>query len=279
LPVDSKVDFDGIRLQILTQDLSDESFRVVAAGETVETTFDIALTHDLSAGGPVDIVSNSALPYAELDSTTISGVIPVSSNVISALVDGSQASEARKAFIEKRTVVQSDCSGSRGTATRTALSNCRSLAAAAQAAAASGSAAKLEEYFKSSSSSVRSTVSGVFSRVASECGSTTSGVSRYYCSDVYGACSSNVLAYTLPSQSYMVNCPLYFSGLPALTRTCHAQDQATTTLHEVTHLTQIKGTQDYGVYGYNGVRGLSASQNLNHADTYALFANAIYVGC
>ena len=47
---------------------------------------------------------------------------------------------------------------------------------------------------KSSSSSTRSTVASVFNRVASECGSTTSGVARYYCSDVYGACSSNVLA-------------------------------------------------------------------------------------
>ena len=47
---------------------------------------------------------------------------------------------------------------------------------------------------KSSSSSTRSTVSSVFNRVASECGSTTSGVARYYCSDVYGACGSNVLA-------------------------------------------------------------------------------------
>ena len=63
------------------------------------------------------------------------------------------------------------------------------------------------------------------------------------------------------------------SGLAALSRTCHAQDQATTTLHEMTHLSQIKGTSDYGVYGYNAVRSLTAAQNLNHADTYTLFAN------
>jgi deuterolysin len=77
----------------------------------------------------------------------------------------------------------------------------------------------------------------------------------------------------------MVNCPLFFSGLTALSRQCHAQDQATTVLHEMTHLTQVKGTSDYGGYGYNFVRSLSASQNLNHADTYTLFAQALYAGC
>ena len=75
--------------------------------------------------------------------------------------------------------------------------------------------------------------------------------------------------YTLPSGSYMVNCPLYFSALTGLSRTCHAQDQATTSLHETTHLSQIAGTDDFGTYGYAGVRSLSAAQNLRHADTYA----------
>jgi deuterolysin len=152
------------------------------------------------------------------------------------------------------------------------VSACRSFAAAASSAALSNTA-KVNEYFKSTS--VGSQVAQVFGRVISECGSTSSGVSRTYCSDVYGACSSNVLAYTLPSGSYIVNCPLYFSAIPATTNTCHAQDQATTTLHEVTHLTQIKGTQDLG-YGYSAATRLSSSQALNNADSYALFANGEY---
>lgn len=177
--------------------------------------------------------------------------------------------------------MQSDCTGTRLTATRNSLTACRQLAAAASSAAASGAAAKVTEYFKSSTTATRSSVSAVFARVAAECGASPSGgVSRQYCSDVYGACSNGVLAYTLPSQSYMVNCPLYFSDLSALSRTCHAQDQATTTLHETTHLTQIAGTTDQnGCYGYSCVRSLTAAQNLRHADTFALFANAIYAGC
>lgn len=30
---------------------------------------------------------------------------------------------------------------------------------------------------------------------------------------------------------------------------------------------------------YNFIRSLSASQNLNHADTYTLFAQSIFRGC
>jgi deuterolysin len=137
----------------------------------------------------------------------------------------------------------------------------------------------VQEYFKSSSSSTRTKVANVFAKIVSECGNTTSGFSRYHCADVYDSCGSGVLAYTLPSSSLMVNCPLYFSGLSALSKTCHAQDQATTTLHEMTHLSEIKGTTDFGVYGYKAIRGLSAAQNLNHADTYTLYANALFAGC
>ena len=257
--------------------MPEESFQVIAPGETVSTSWDVAEVHDLSTGGSFDITTVGALQYADdLNSTVVTGAYTYASNVVSASVDGAAAAKVRRSFtdhIARRTVVQSDCSGSRGTAQRTALSNCRSLAQAASTAASSGAAAKMTEYFKSSTSSTRSTVAAVFSRVASECGSTTSGSSRQYCSDVLGACGSNVLAYTQPSSGIMVSCPLYFSALPALSRTCHAQDQATTTLHEMTHLSQIRGTSDYNCYGYSCTRALSASQNLNHADTYTLFAN------
>ncbi|KAL7820678.1 Deuterolysin metalloprotease family domain-containing protein [Trichoderma gracile] len=273
------VPFDGIRQRISTANLDEDAFQSIPAGESIEVTFDIAEAHDLSVGGKYDVQSTGAFSFAQEDSTELVGSVPFETNKISVDVDGEAASARRLAFHQKRTRVQSDCSGSRLSVTQTALRNCQSLASAAQQAAASGSASKLSEYFKSSSSSVRSTVSGVFGRVASECSSTTSGVASYYCSDVLSSCSSGVLAYTLPSGSLMVYCNLYFTALPALTRSCHAQDQATTNIHEITHLTQVKGTQDYGGYGYNFVQSLSAAQNLNHADTYALYANAIYAGC
>ncbi|OPB36603.1 neutral protease 2 [Trichoderma guizhouense] len=273
------VTFDGVRQRISTQNLAEDAFQHIAAGESIEVTFDIAEAHDLSIGGKYDIQSVGAFSFAQEESNELVGSVPFETNKIEIEVDGEDASARRVAFHQKRTRVQSDCTGSKLSVTQTALRNCASVASLAQQAAASGAAAKLTEYFKSSTSSVRSTVSGVFSRVLSECSSTSSGVASYYCSDVLSSCSSNVLAYTLPSSSLMVYCNLYFTALPALTRSCHAQDQATTNIHEITHLSQVKGTQDYNGYGYNFVRSLTAAQNLNHADTYALFANAIYAGC
>lgn len=238
--------------------------------------------HDLSAGGDFDFLTRGSFLIADLDSTNIAGAVPYVSNTLKNSVNGAAAARVRRDFHEaankKRTTVQSDCTGTRRTAQVNALSSCASLARAAQTAATSGAAAKLTEYFKSSTSATRTAVAQVFQRVATECGSTTSGAADQYCTDVYGACSSNVLAYTLPSQSYMVSCGIYFTELSALSRTCHAQDQATTTLHEVTHLTQIKGANDNG-YGYAAVQSLSSARSLNNADSYALFANAIYVGC
>lgn len=128
------------------------------------------------------------------------------------------------------------------------------------------------EYFSSQSSSTREEVAGVFNKVAAECDSTTSGVAEQYCSDVLQYCSDGVLAYAVPSMSVMVSCGIYFAQLPALATRCHMQDQATTTLHEVTHLRQIAGTNDFA-YGYALATQLSTRQALGNADSYTLFAN------
>jgi hypothetical protein len=78
----------------------------------------------------------------------------------------------------------------------------------------------------------------------------------------------------VPSANFITYCPIFFSDLPALASSCHAQDQATTVLHEETHAPGVysPGTQDLG-YGYAAATRLSASQALNNADTYALYAN------
>lgn len=277
---EEKVAFDGIRLRVSTKNLDESAFHILPAGESIEASFDIAVAHDLSAGGDFDVLTEGAFAYAELNSTAIAGAVPFISNKVQAAVNGEQAGKVRRSYLEltKRTIVQSDCTGTQRSATTTALSNCASLARTAASNAQSNNA-KMTEYFKSTSASTKSTVATVFNNIATQCGSTTSGNSRYYCSDILGACSGGVLAYTYPSTSQMVNCPLFFSGLTALSRQCHAQDQATTVLHEMTHLTQVKGTSDYGGYGYSFVRSLSAAQNLNHADTYTLFAQALYAGC
>ncbi|TQN64713.1 Neutral protease 2-like protein [Colletotrichum shisoi] len=256
----NKIDFDGVRLQVATSGLSEDAFQIVAAGQSLEVEFDAAELHDLSKGGAVDIVTQGSFLYADADSTEIAGTVPFSSNSVHTEINGEEARLRPRCF-----------PGQAHHCPVNAISRCRSLAFAASQAAASGPAARMTEYFKSSTTATRNSVATVFSNIVSECGSTTSGVSLQYCTDVYGACSGGVIAYTVPAQNYMANCPYFFNNMAAASSTCHAQDQQTTILHEMTHLRQIKGTSDYGGYGYNFVRSLSAAQNLNHADTYTLF--------
>lgn len=272
-------DFHGIRQRISTANLGDAAFERIPAGQSIEVTFNVGEVHDLSAGGKFDIESAGIMQFADENGTKLIGSVPYASNKINTVVDGAKAASMIKSFVvDKRTRVQSDCTGSKGTATKAALSNCVNLANAAKQVAQSGSAAKLQEYFKDSGSATRNTVASVLGKVASECGSTTSGASDYYCTDVANGCEQGVLAYTVPSQSFEAYCDLYFDDLPGLTSQCHAQDQATTTLHEMTHLNQVAGTQDLG-YGYANAIRLSNRDALNNADTYALFANAIHSGC
>lgn len=274
------VEFKGMRKRITTKNIAPDAFQHIPAGESIEVTFDVAHVHDLSPGGKYNIHTEGVWSFADENGNELIGSIPFESNKLEVDVNGAEAAAVHTAYHDnwKRTRVQSDCSGSKGSATTAALSNCAKLARAAQQAASSGPADRMQEYFKGSDSTTRNKAAAILGRVVSECGSTNGGISDYYCTDVGGDCGSNVLAYTVPSQSYQAYCDIYFNNLPGLTSSCHRQDQATTTLHEMTHLSQVGGTRDLG-YGYTNAMRLSNSQALNNADTYALFANAVYVNC
>ncbi|RYP42787.1 hypothetical protein DL768_010223 [Monosporascus sp. mg162] len=286
-----KVPFSGMRVYVKPS-LADaeEDFQTIAAGETVEVQWDAAEVHDFSAGGAFDFATAGALEYTYAvgsnDSATmeIAGAAIYQSNVVTAhQVDGAAAASVRRAFhakTKKRTTVQGDCDSAQRSVLEDALGRCRAYAEGGAAAASSGAAGKLEEYFKSSSAGTRGAVADVFNRVASECGSSAGGASRTHCADIWpgGNCRGGIVAYTVPWESYVVYCSSWF-GYPATTGNCHGVDRPFIVLHETTHLTQVKGTEDYGCYGYECARGLSPEQNINHADTYALFANAIAVGC
>ncbi|KAF2201022.1 neutral protease 2-like protein [Delitschia confertaspora ATCC 74209] len=271
----AEVPFEGIKLRLLTTGLQESAFTALEAGASKTITVDTAALHKVEEGGNFDVFASGIIPYAEAGSTELTGSLSYASNKLSLTIDGAQASKVAKA-LTKRTTIGSDCTGSKLTAVRTALSNCQRLANSAASAARSGT--KMSTYFKSTSSSVKSSVAARLTAVASDCG----GGSRTqtHCTDTYSGCSSNVLAYTLPSANYIVYCNLFFTDLPALASTCHGQDQATTALHEETHAPGVysPGTDDLA-YGYSAAIQLSSSQAVNNADSYALYANAIYLNC
>ncbi|KAL5119673.1 hypothetical protein ACEQ8H_002519 [Pleosporales sp. CAS-2024a] len=269
----NKVAFEGMKVRLLNSGLSSEDFVTLAAGQTKEITVETAALHSLHEGGDFDVFAKGALPYAEESSTELTGSLDYESNKLTMTIDGAQAATVAKA-LNKRTAVGSSCTGTKLTAVRTALSNCQRLATAAASAATAGT--KFTTYFKTAS---KATVSARLTAVAADCGSTSTKTTTN-CNDPYSGCSSNVLAYTVPSANFITYCPIYFSALPALSGTCHGQDQATTSLHEETHAPAVysPGTEDNG-YGYAAATALSASAALNNADSYALYANAIYLNC
>ncbi|KAG9689955.1 neutral protease 2-like protein, partial [Aureobasidium melanogenum] len=280
---ETKAPFTGIMQRLAYTQLSEDVFKPIMAGQSIEVEVELAELYELSSSGKYDVLAAGAIPYAQLNSTALTGsALAFSSNKLSVDVDAAETAKIESAVskLSKRTTIQSDCSGSRLSAVRTALSNCQRLATTAASAATSGSASKFQEYFKTTSSSVRSTVAARLRAVAADCGSTSSGRTRTYCTDIYGGCSSGVLAYTLPSNNYIAYCPLFFSDLPGLSGRCRAQDQATTVLHEETHAPGVysPGTEDNG-YGYSAATSLSSYDAVLNADSYALYANAIYAGC
>ncbi|CEJ57942.1 Putative Penicillolysin [Penicillium brasilianum] len=276
---DDEVTFEGIKRRFKLQGLTSEALTTLAAGETLEDEFDIAATSDLSQGGLVVLRSSGLVPL--VNEGAVSGYLPYRSNDLKIDVDAVKAARVNKAVKPLNRRTQESCSNaSRKSALEKALRNAASLATAAAKAAQSGSASKFSEYFKTTDSSTRQLVAARLNAVAKEAQSTTSGGTKYYCTDVLGYCETNVLAYTLPSQNVIANCDIYYSELPALASSCHRQDQATTSLHEFTHAPAVysPGTDDLG-YGYSAATALSTNDAINNADTYALYANAINLGC
>lgn len=208
----SKVPFVGVRFYIHTDNLSDEAFQTIGAKETIEVQWDVAQLHDLSAGGEFNITTEGSLRYAKVGDNKIAGQVVHGSNTIQVNVDGAQAarvhSEHHASEKAKRIVIQSDCSSSQKSVVNAALNIAKSYAQKAQSAASAGT--KLQEYFKSTSSSTASTVAGVFSKIANNIvNSGTSGAAKLYCTDVGRWCTDGVVAYTQPGSNEYVSRPVF----------------------------------------------------------------------
>jgi deuterolysin len=276
----SNAKFAGIFQRLSYDNPAPESFRAIHAGETLAIEVELAELYDMNVDGPYDISTAGRMYYAEANSTELTGkAMTFNSNRLSFKVDSFKAQMHSKAVdkIAKRTELQSDCTNDRLAAIQTALGNCQTLATNAAADAASNETSRFNEYFKTTDQSTRDTVAERLEAVAADCNTTASGPTRTYCTDVYSGCASNVLAYTLPAYNYIAYCPLFFDNLPALTNSCHNQDQATTVLHEETHAPDVyaPGTLD-NAYGYDAAMDLSTDAAVNNADTYALYANGMY---
>lgn len=255
------------------QDFSEDAFTTLAPGEAFTSVINIAALHDVS-GGEYTVSTVGAIPFATPNTTEIAGSVAYESNVLPLTLSDDEVAIVPRAVptLDKRTLLRS-CSGSDAQQHRQSLGQLVNVAQFAAEAARNGDAARFGEYFKTTDAGARLAVAARFDAVSKEASSTTSGSTTYYCKDLYSYCSSDTLAYTLPSQNLIANCPLYYT-LSSLSRSCRQQDQTTTALHEFTHAPGVfgPGTQDFA-YGYVASTRLSSAQALQNADTYALFAN------
>lgn len=269
-----KVDSNGIHPIVEPSALEEENFQTLLVGETIELEWDVAEDHDLSSGGDFNITSSGIFSYAELDSTTPSGIIHYKSNVLEASINGDEAASMLTILADKRAAIQGDCQGGQRDQTRWALGWCRKMALHAEKVSRSGPADRMNFFFKSSDTATRKRVGDNFHKIAVECGSPVTGVSKVFCSDRHSFCRPEYIAYAYGTD--IVNCPLFFR-LPTNNKECRANTQATTMIHEASHLSQVMSASDYdGCYGITCIRGLSREQNLKHADTYSFFAQGMY---
>ncbi|OBR14749.1 Neutral protease 2 [Colletotrichum higginsianum IMI 349063] len=271
------VPFRGIEPSIRYDALKPSHFQLLPAGESLNITIDPAKVHLFEKSGTYSVTAQGLIPAALAPLTDFSHpAIAFKSNTVSIEVDAdAAASRLVTAALVERTNLQPGCNETTLDASTKSLSNCQALALAAAADAADPASKRFVEYFRTNSSEARDVVVARFRSVAEECGTTDTGVSRYFCYDYYGICEIEgpLNAYTLWQFNTVVMCPLFY-GLPPLPVGCHRQCQATTTIHEITHCEGVYAphTNDYA-YAYDASVALPLERALLNADNYSLYAN------
>ncbi|KAE9985677.1 hypothetical protein EG328_007091 [Venturia inaequalis] len=260
--------------------LNKESFRSLKGGKSFEYTLDAAELYDLTAGGAFEISTEGLLPYSKPGKNLISGEATYKSNTVTLNVNSDDAKHA-KGDLERRNRMQPDCTARRREQASNALAVCASIAYVAGEMALKGSVEQFVRYFRTADPNMRRTVSERFRAVADECAARSNKGSTF-CTDQRKLCRSDYISYTLGVD--ITNCDMYWQ-LPLVNKNCHGIGQATTTIHEMTHVDGLykTATDDFpGHYGWPALTDLTPQQAIMNGDNYGLFANAVYtsdLGC
>ncbi|KAF4975579.1 hypothetical protein FZEAL_7651 [Fusarium zealandicum] len=278
----AEIPFMGIELSVYYDGLKSEHFKTLKAGSSLTQAIDIASAFDLEPG-TYKVFAEGSIPSSS-GGSSVTRSASYKSEAISVTVDKPSLSAVKQSSMKRAVVANDTCTPEKLEVTSNAIRNCVTLARAAAADAADVNSARFVEYFKSNETSARKHVSGRLNAVVKECSNTEGGAISVSCTDPFGYCNDGgpLIAYTIWVNGYMVMCPLYYDTLPPLPQTCHKQDHATTTIHEMTHARAVwegeVSTGDYA-YGYENSTALDPSDALYNADNYSLYANAIYLDC
>ncbi|KAH7194084.1 Deuterolysin metalloprotease family-domain-containing protein [Fusarium oxysporum] len=278
----NEVPFMGIELSLYYDGLNTNHFETLKTGSSIFRVVDLSTIYDLKPG-TYSVYAEGSLPAVSEESSKPTPV-SLKSKPISIKVAKASSAEAKQQA-SKRTILQEDsCTADKLELTANSVKNCETLARAVARDASDVHSARFVEYFKSNETKAREHVTGRLLAVAEECSTSDSGNTRVFCSDEIGYCESDgpLIAYTTWVNGYVTMCPLFYDTLPPLPQKCHKQDHATTTIHEMTHARAVYeqevSTQDYA-YGYENSTALDPLSCLYNADSYSLYANAVYLDC
>ncbi|OHW89682.1 metalloproteinase [Colletotrichum incanum] len=153
--------------------LQPSHYQLLPAGDSVTLTINSADFHRLEKSGTYTVVAEGVVPAALAPFTKfLHPAIAFKSNVVNIDVDADHAAAELlvTAALEERTNLQPGCNETTLNASPKALTNCQALALAGAADAADHHP-----------SETRNVVITRFRSVAEECGTTDSGVPRYFC--------------------------------------------------------------------------------------------------
>ncbi|KYK54768.1 hypothetical protein DCS_06728 [Drechmeria coniospora] len=187
------------------------------------------------------------------------------------------AEESTVATNEKRAEIYPDC-GENEHYVQEAMRQCAATAEMAQKATRDPDPMLMNFFFKDASESMRSTAAALFGKIAKECG--TAGGQKTHitcrqkrdneCGDFYGL--------TEIGGQRLLLCPNFFEPLEPDGKGCDILEPGDILLHEMTHA--LGSTTDCDdTYGIPDTTALPASENKNHADSFAHFARAVAKSC
>ncbi|CAJ2511881.1 Uu.00g075060.m01.CDS01 [Anthostomella pinea] len=274
--------FKGMYVNYKKAGLTADLFQTLQPGETVTASVNAAKTYDLEGVDSAQVtaiqgfryVVGTEAPTKVSDLTSCDDVMSKEATIVpdqstaasDAIVKREDQFNSR---IKKRAITYSGCTTSEESTLKTSFSDAVSMSTKAKTAAAS-SADYYTTWFKSTS--VASTVEKIYGDVAGV-QTTAPTVS---CTDTSNDCSSDVIAYTLPSANRIVPCDAFWDLDIQLATQCSGDDYdwAGSMLHESTHLF---GTDDYA-YGPTAAQALSAAKASENADTYEMYAESVRLG-
>ncbi|KIM23540.1 hypothetical protein M408DRAFT_253075 [Serendipita vermifera MAFF 305830] len=277
------VPFTGIQVQLSMTDLTEDSFVVIPAGQSVTATHTnigpLYKFHGLGVGS-FSFAPRQDFQVASADSVvtdiadTLRVVVGSSSVDVNVTTDVTKRDLELERDLEKRAKVTCSTS-SYSSFISASYTEGKALASlAANYISSRGTSDSLfKAYFGATTSTKPYTV---FSTVASESSSTRT----LSCTDPYAVCGNGVIAYTVTSTTNIYYCSIFYNEVTT-SRLCSGTTVASrnirggTTLHELTHA--LSGTTDVG-YGCSYDQSLATSsptRAMSNADNYNVRIKAL----